>query len=257
MWSGPSGAIFRNDLRVLRSDPGFLVIMIVMPLIVMGFMKPAFRSTLVLGGVGGANGAEHAVPGTAVLFALFLVGNLGFGVFREHGWNTWERLRASPARTGELMGGKAVTPLLSLLLQQAILLGVGGLLFDLELRGSVGAMLLVALAFGLSLVGMGFLLLALCRTVNQLNAVTNIGTMVLSGLGGAITPVSSLPDWARAVAPAVPSYWAMRGYRSVILDGGGAGEVLLPVVVLLGFGVVFGLVASLRFRVEETKISWA
>jgi ABC-2 type transport system permease protein len=257
MSRGHSGAIVRHDLRILRSDPAFLVVMILMPLIVMAFMRPAFRSTLLFEGLTGANGAEHAVPGTAVLFGLFLVGNLGFAIFREHGWNTWERLRASPATTFELMYGKSVTPMLSLLIQQAILLGVGGVLFDLEVEGSVVAMVLVAFAFGFSLLGLGFLLLAVCRTVMQLNAITNVGTMVLSGLGGAITPISSLPDWARAVAPAVPTYWAMRGYRTVILDAGDIGAVLLPIAVLLAFGLGFGLLAALRFRVEETKMSWA
>jgi ABC-2 type transport system permease protein len=252
-----SSAIIRNDLRILRTDPVFLVVMIAMPLIVMGFTKSAFQSALILAGATEANGAEQAVPGAAVLFALFLVGNLGFGVFREHGWNTWERLRASPASTADLMFGKAVTPMVSLLIQQTFLIGVGGLLFDLHVEGSVLGLALVALAFGCSLIGLGFLLLAVTRTVMQLNAVTNIGTMVLGGLGGAITPLSSLPDWARAIAPAVPSYWAMRGYRSVILEGEGLSDVALPIVVLLGFTVVFGFVAALRFRVEETKISWA
>jgi ABC-2 type transport system permease protein len=252
-----SSAVIRNDLRILRSDPAFLIALIAMPLIVMGFIKPAFQSALILAGNPDANGAEQVVPGTSVLFALFLVGNLGFGVFREHGWNTWERLRASPASTADLMAGKAVTPMVALLVQQTVLIGLGGLIFDLHVNGSALGMALVAVAFGLSLIGLGFLLLAITRTVMQLNAITNIGTMVLGGLGGAITPISSLPDWARHLAPAVPSYWAMRGYQTVILDGGGVSDVLGSVGALLAFAIGFGLVAALRFRAEETKLSWA
>lgn len=252
-----SGAIVRQDLRVLRSDPAFLVIMIVMPLLVMAFLKPAFRGVLLLDGVEGATGAEQVVPGTSVMFALFLVGNLGFAVFREHGWNTWERLRASPATTGEVMLGKSVTPLASLALQQVVLLGVGGLVLDLHVEGPVLALVAVATAFALALLGMGFLLLAVCRTVTQLNAFTNLGTMLLAGLGGALAPITALPGWAQAIAPAVPSYWAMRGYRSVILDGGGFGAVALPIAALLAFAVGFSLIARARFAVEETKVSWA
>lgn len=250
-------AVIRQDLRLLRADPAFLVVMIVMPLTVMPFIQPAFRDALVAAGIEGANGAEQVVPGVSVMFALFMVGNVAFGVFREHGWNTWERLRASPATTSEVMVGKSVTPLLSLGLQQAVLLGVGGVLFDLQLQGSVIAMAAVVLAFALSLIGLGYLLLAVCKTVMQLQAATNIGTMVLAGLGGAITPITSLPDWARAIAPAVPSYWAMRGYRTVILSDGGIEDVLLPVAVLVGFAVGFAGVALLRFRMEEAKVSWA
>lgn len=252
-----SGAITRQDLRILRSDPVFLVIMIDMPLLIMAFVKPAFRAALIDSGVRHANGAEQVVPGVATLFAFFMMGNLGFAVFREHGWNTWERLRASRAKPAEIMAGKTVTPLLSLGLQLSVLFVVGGLAFGLEVRGSHLALALVAASLAVCLVSLGFLLLSICRTVMQLNAVTNLGTLVLAGLGGAIAPITALPGWARAMAPAVPSYWAMRGFRSVILDTGGLGAVALPVFVLLAFSAGFAPIAGIRFRFEETKISWA
>jgi ABC-2 type transport system permease protein len=252
-----SRAIVRQDLRVLRSDPVFLIVIIVMPLVVMAFLKPAFRGVLVLDGVEGATGAEQVVPGTSVIFALFLVGNLGFAVFREHGWNTWERLRASRASTVQVMVGKSVVPFLSIGFQQVILLGVGSIVFDLNVRGSGWALAAVAVAFALSLLGLSYVLLAFCRTVMQLNGISQIGTMVMAGLGGALAPASSLPGWAQAIAPLFPSYWAMRGYRSTILDGGGFSAVALPCAVLVGFAVAYSLVAWHRFRFEETKISWA
>jgi ABC-2 type transport system permease protein len=253
-----SWAIARHDLRILRSDPVFLLTMTVMPLIVMAFIKPAFGATTVpLAGAGvDANGAEHAVPGVTVMFAFFLVGNVGFGVFREHGWNTWERLRASRATPAEVMAGKVVVPLLTLAVQLAVLIGLGGLLFDLDVRGSMPAMVAVAAALALCLVCLGLLLLALARSILQLNAVSNLGTMLFAGLGGAIAPIAVLPGWARAVAPITPSYWAMRGFRDVIA-GGGFAEAALPVAVLLGFATVFAVVAGLRFRFDDVKVSFA
>jgi len=145
----------------------------------------------------------------------------------------------------------------SLGLQLSVLFGIGGLAFGLDVRGSYVALVLVAAALAICLVSLGFLLLAICRTVMQLNAVTNLGTMLLAGLGGAIAPITALPDWARTIAPATPSYWAMRGFRSVILEAGGVDAVVLPVVVLLAFTVAFAAIAGARFRVEETKLSWA
>lgn len=246
-----SWAVARHDFRILRSDPVFLITMTVMPLLVMAFMKPAF-------GVAGAavGGADHAVPGVTVMFAFFLVGNVGFGVFREHGWNTWERLRASRAAPIEVMAGKVVVPLLTLALQLAVLIGLGGVLFGLRVRGSMPALVLVAAAFAVCLVCLGLLLLAVTRTIMQLNAISNLGTMIFAGLGGALAPYSVLPGWARAVAPATPSYWAMRGFRSVIA-GGGLGDVALPVGVLLGFALVLGALAVYRFRYDEVKVSFA
>lgn len=252
-----SWAVVRHDLRILRHDPVYLMIFITMPLLVMGFLTPVFRGTLVLSGIKDANGAEQAVPGISVMFAFFLVSNVGFGVFREHGWATWERVRASQASGAEVMAGKVVVPFLSLVLQLTVLFGIGGLLFSLRVRGSYFGIVVVAGALALALVGLGLMLLAVCRTVMQLTAVTNLAAVVFAGLGGAVAPVSSLPGWAAAIAPATPSYWAMRGFRSVIIDGQGVGAVALPTAVLLGFAVVFVGVAATRFRYEETKVSWA
>lgn len=255
-----SWAVARHDLRILRSDPVFLITMTVMPLIVMAFIKPAFGTTAVPFGVDPdgvtANGADHAVPGVTVMFAFFLVGNVGFGVFREHGWNTWERLRASRASAGEVMAGKVVVPLLTLALQLSVLIGLGGVLFGLEVRGSMIGLIAVAAAFAVCLVCLGLLLLAVARSIMQLNAVSNLGTMIFAGLGGAIAPITVLPGWARSISPVTPSYWAMRGFRSVI-GGGGLGEIVLPVAVLMGFAVVFAAVAVWRFRYDEVKVSFA
>ena len=49
----------------------------------------------------------------------------------------------------------------------------------------------------------------------------------------------------------------MRGFRSVILRGGGLGSVLLPTAALLLFAAGFVTIALLRFRFEETKVDWA
>ena len=62
---------------------------------------------------------------------------------------------------------------------------------------------------------------------------------------------------AQAAAPLVPTYWAMRGFRSVAVDGAGLADVALVVGVLTAFTVGFLVVALLRFRVEDTKVSWA
>jgi ABC-2 type transport system permease protein len=104
---------------------------------------------------------------------------------------------------------------------------------------------------------LGVLLAAWARTAQQLNVLANVGTTALAGIGGALVPLTTLPGWAQTVAPATPSYWAMQGFRTVILDGGGVTDVLVPVGVLIGFAAAFGVVASVRFRFDEAKTSFA
>lgn len=252
-----SAAIARHEFRIFRRDPTFFFIFLGMPLLLMAFMRSATRYALVDQGFRGVNGSEQAVPGMTVMFAFFLVGNLGFGFMREHGWNTWERLRASWATSSEIVVGKTIVPLCQAIVHMSLLFTIGVLAFGLRIEGDILALVAVGLSLSVCLIALGFALAALCRSVMQLNALSNLGALLFAGLGGALAPLSSLPDWAQGVSRATPSYWAMRGFRSVILDDGGLGDVALPVAVLLVFTAAFSAVAVARFRVEETKTAWA
>jgi len=251
-------AIARHDLRVLKRDPGFLIIFTLTPIAFMAFNEAAVGAALsVQFPDEHISGASYIVPAATVLFSGFLVGNVGFGIFREHGWGTWERLRASPLTPTELMVGKSLVPILTISIQITVLLSAGFLLFDLEVRGSTVAFVLVAALLAVMNVALGFMLLSLCRSVMQLNAAATGGAMLLGGLGGTLTPVEFLPGWAQAIAPFTPTYWAMEGFREVTIRNGGLADVAVPCLVLLGFIVGFSVVAALRFQVEDTKISWA
>ncbi len=250
-------AISRHEMRILRRQLTPVITMIVLPLGFTAFIRTGFRSVLVDAGFTDATGVEHAVPGMTVMFAIFLSSFTGWAFFREHGWGTWERLRASAARPIEIIAGKVAPSLLVSLVQMGALFGLGGLLFGLRVRGSMMGLAFVVVAYALFLVAFGVALVSVCSTVNQMNTFTNIGTMVIAGIGGALVPVSGLPGWAQAIAPATPAYWAMTGFQSVILEGSGAGAVLVPVVALLAFAAGCTLLAVFRFRFEQTKLSWA
>lgn len=251
-----SAAIARLDLHVARRDSGPIVFLVLMPLVIMAFVKPAFRFAL-LTAHPGANGAEQAVPGMIVMFGFFAVGMTGFAFFREHGWNTWDRLRASWATPTEIMLGKLAIPLLLTVLQIVVLFTLGHVLYGLHVQGSLLALGVVSVGLVACLLAMALMLVAVFRTIQQVNAAANIGGLVFAGFGGSLTPLSILPHWARTIAPATPGYWAMRGFRKVILDGVGVRGSLPATGVLLAFAAGFAVVAALRFRMAEPKTSWA
>lgn len=254
MPSGRSLAIARQDWRLLCRDPFPVIVPVVLPLLLIPFVKPAFRLAFVAEHIPSAAGAEQAVPAMDVTFAFFLVGNSSMAFFREHAWRTWDRLRASPASTYEIIAGKIAVPLFQAAGQFALLFGLGGLLLGLTVHGSWIGLTAVGAAYSVFLVAMGLAVTAICRTYMQANAVTNVGALFVAGLGGALVPHAFLPHWAQSLSPAVPSYWAMRGYRDAIL---GHGSVLPCVAVLLIFAAVLTVFSALRFRLDDTKVAWA
>ena len=97
---------------------------------------------------------------------------------------------------------------------------------------------------------------AALSTIQQVNAVTNLGAMALGGLGGGFVPVDSLPSWIQPFAPISPVYWAMEGYRAAILEDGGVSDVLGPLAVLAAFTAVFAAIALWRFSADAPKRTW-
>lgn len=244
----------RHEFRVVLSDPSTMVFVVLMPLFMVAIMKELFASALREQGYDGANGAEFAVPAMAVAFSAFGVGYAGFSFFRDHGWGTWDRLRASSASSVDILVGKVVPTVSVTVLQLLLLFVLGGPLFGLEVSGSWAAILILILVLALALSAFGMLVTSVTRTMNQLNAVGSVGGMALALLGGAWVPVETMPGWAQTVAPGVPTYWAMEGFRDVILEGAGVANVLVPTAVLVGFGALFTGLAAWRFRFEDTKL---
>jgi ABC-2 type transport system permease protein len=248
-----SAALARHEVRILLSDPMSFLSLTLMPLLMMAFFKPLARIAIRTAHPG-ANGAEYTVPAMTTMFAFFLVAFVGFAFFAEHRWNTWERLRASQASNAEILVGKVEPAMALCLVQQVLLFGAGVAFFGLHLGGSLLGVFLVCVALSLCLTSFGILLAALLRTEQQLNALANLGAIVLAGVSGALVPLSLLPGWAHAIAPMAPQYWAMRGFEAVLLDGQGVSAVLLPVAVLSGIAAVAGGLALLRFRFDEPKV---
>lgn len=247
-------AMARVQLKILINDPWFLVIMFGMPLVVMPLFQKLVGSSLQGSGFEGASGAELVVPGQMVMFGFFVGGSVGFSVYREHGWKTWDRLRSSAASPRALLAGFAMPWILIHVLYSAALLVIGGLLIGLRLNGgSVLAVLLMLIAYACCVVALMLLATATFRTVNQLNGLQNVGAMAFGGLGGALIPFEQLPGWAQAIGPVTPAYWAMRGHRSIFLEQGSVADVLLPTGVLLAASAVLGALGVMRFRVDESK----
>jgi ABC-2 type transport system permease protein len=249
-------SIVRTELRLLRHDPVPAAVLVGMPLVLMTLLSDALQSTLAATGHPGAPGSAQTVPGMACVFASFAIAIVGFAIFREHGWQTWPRLRAAGVSGPSLILGKLAVPGALVCAQLVVLFAFGVLFLDLRVSGSWLAVALIGVVFGALVLVAGLAAAAALSTIQQVNAVTNLGAMALGGLGGGFVPVDSLPSWVQPLAPISPVYWAMDGYTTAILDGGGVADVARPLGVLAGFTALFAVIALWRFRSDAPKRTW-
>ena len=71
---------------------------------------------------------------------------------------------------------------------------------------------------------------------------------ILSGLGGAWVPLEATGATFQAIGHISPVAWALEGFENIIARGLGFDSVLIPTAALLGYAVLFFLLAAWRFR---------
>jgi ABC-2 type transport system permease protein len=257
--SGHAGAIVAtvigNELRLMTADIAPLVAVVLGPLALVGFSASVYERTSSMGH--GHSGASFALPGQTVLFALLLVTFGGFSFYREHGWNTWNRLRISSASTPLIVIGK-LTPWLVVAVIQGVLLAiVGWLVLGFDINGDAAAYVIALVFLAAVIVAAIFAAYAWLPTVYHLNALGNLGAIVLGGIGGAFAAVSSLPGWVQLLAKATPSYWAITALRDVSIDGAGVGDVVPNILALAAIAAATTLAGLARFRASAPRRSFA
>ncbi|MFT4035933.1 MAG: ABC transporter permease [Patulibacter sp.] len=253
----PILAVLRVELRLLRHDPLPAALLVGMPIVLMVMLSRAMDLAIADEGYLGVTGSAQTVPGMACVFAFFATAIASFSVFREHGWRTWPRLRATGLSGRTLLIAKLILPAAMLVAQHLLLFGFGVLFLHFDNAGPWGAIALIAASLSVVVLTAGIAATAVLSTVQQVNAVVNLGAMVFGGLGGGFVPVNALPHWMGDIAFISPVYWAMKAYRAVILDGEGYGVIAVPCLVLLGYAAIFALIAARWLRIDAPKRTWS
>ena len=237
-------AMTRWNIRLQLTDPAPTLILTVIPLVLIPFMMPAFKSMLLADGYTGATGAEQAVPSMAILFSFLAVQNIIGSFFNEHSWGTWERLEASPT-------GKALVAYIMQTVQITVVLVLGATIFGYRPKGSLLALMAVLLSFSAVLSALGVAIALWSHSRDAALSMSNIVGMLAAGIGGAFCTVSSFPDWAQHAARLSPAYWANAAINKVSLDGLGIADIAPQIGALLGFFAAFAALALIKFRYHK------
>ena len=195
-------------------------------------------------------GFQQSSPGIGVMFALFFVVGGAGAILQEREDGTLRRLIVTPIPRGAILGGKLLGIYIAAIIQFSILVLAGQFFFDVDWGASPAALTLMILAFTFTITALGMLIAALVRSYAQVDALSTLIIIPLSGLGGAMWPLEIVPPFMQNIALFVPTGWAMRGFHDIITRGLGFADVLQEAGMLALFGVVFLAIGIWRFKYE-------
>lgn len=184
-----------------------------------------------------------------IALAALMVGMIhpAASIVREKEVGTIEQLMVTPIRTGELFAAKtAPTLAVGVLSVFPSLLIVWW--FGVPLRGSLLLFLALTALFLLSAIGLGVLVAAISRTLQQALLLSFFGLFPLMFLSGTLVPVESMPDLLQTLSRLSPLRYYMDVILGVFLKGAGIAELWPQALALLVIGVVLFAVAMSVFR---------
>jgi len=194
---------------------------------------------------------DQAVPGYAVMFAMFTVLSAAGGILEEKERGTFKRLLIAPIPQWSLLGGKLLAQFLMGVGQIALMFLAGALVFHVKLGNSLLGLALITLATCWATTSLGILLVAVIRSRKQLHPITTLIILGTSAIGGSWFPLFLMPKAVQQVGRITLVAWAMEGYNRLMILGGSLADVWVDIGVLVLYGTVCFGVGLKLFRFKE------
>jgi len=201
-----------------------------------------------VGEVEGQEPSNFVIPGYLVMFVFFAAAMSAETIVRERQNHTLERLLVTSVRREGLLGGIYTGTAIKGLIQIAIFWTVGLLVFNIDLGLAPAAVILISILMVLMSAAFALMLATLAKTQRSTGAIAVLVSLVLAPLGGCWWPLFITPKWMQFIARFTPHGWAVTGFNKLMLFGAEFGDVAPEMLALVGFAIVFGLIAIWRFR---------
>ncbi|MEA2057862.1 MAG: ABC transporter permease [Actinomycetota bacterium] len=157
------------------------------------------------------------------------------------------RMLSTPTSARTIVAGETLGRFLVTMLQGLFIVIAAAILFGVDWGDPVAASLIIV-TFALAGTGAGMLLGSTFSNEQQAGGIAIFLALILAALGGAMVPLEIFPPTMLKVAHLTPHAWALDGLSELIRFDGGVADILIEIVVLLGFGAVLIGIAAWRFH---------
>jgi ABC-2 type transport system permease protein len=181
--------------------------------------------------------------GIGVMFLLFTASNAGGALLEENESGTLDRILTTRLTLTQLLLGKLAYLWTLGFVQICVMFVWGAIAFRLQLVQHIAGFLIMALTTSLATSAFGLLLASVCRTRAQLGAMSTLVVLSLSAIGGSMFPRFLMPAGLQKAGLVLFNSWALEGFTNVFWRELPLSSLALPAAVLVGWGIVFFIVA--------------
>ncbi|MFC6686524.1 ABC transporter permease [Jhaorihella thermophila] len=191
----------------------------------------------------------NVVPGlVGIILTMTMIMFTSAAIVRERERGNMEMLINTPVRPIELMLGKIVPYMGIGLVQMAIILSLGHVLFNVPVAGSLWVLLAITLLFILASLSLGLVFSTFAKSQLQAMQLTVFVLLPSILLSGFMFPYDGMPKPAQWIANVLPATHLMTMIRGVVLRDAWIEDLAGGMIWMGGFAALGLLVATLRFR---------
>ena len=195
--------------------------------------------------------AARASPGTMLQFAIAGLLVCATIIVSERKTHSLQRMLTTATQRTHILLGHYLAIFTLIFFQFLILITFGQIALKLDYARAPLATLLVAFSAALCIAAIGLLIGTLAKTDEQAIIYSLVPMFVFAGIGGAWVPLEVAGPTVQAIGHLSPVAWAMDGFKNVTIRGLGTEAALLPTAALLGYALLFFLLAVWRFRSSQ------
>ena len=170
-------------------------------------------------------------------------------IVKEKERGTLEQLIVTPIKTWQIIIGKLAP--FTIIGMIDVLLALAGvtLLFGIPVRGSIVMLLVLAVLFIFTTLGIGLFVSTVSSTQQQAMMTATFFVMLpMNFLSGFVFPIENMPKIIQGVSYLLPLRYFYEIIRGIFLRGAGLAELWPQVAALFIFGTGILTLSSLRFR---------
>jgi len=174
---------------------------------------------------------------------------VGISKYRED--KILKRIVSTPLKPWKFVLAEVFSRLLINLIQIALILTVGTVIFDGHIYGSLSMVVGLALIGGILFQLIGFVIAAFAKTTDAAQGMAQVVTIPMMFLAGIFFPIDALPTWLSNIVKFLPLAPLLRMMRGVALEGTSPIQNPADMAIVLGWIVVALALSLYKFRLTE------
>ncbi len=195
------------------------------------------------------NYRHYMIPALMIIIFILVCGFLpALSIVGEKECGTIEQINVTPVSRFTFTLAKLLPYWLIGLFVLTVAMCVARAVYNLTPEGAVGAIYLGAILFVLTISGFSLTIANFSETMQQTMFVMFFFIMIFMLMSGLLTPIDSMPAWARKITVVLPPRYFVEILRSVYLKGATLAELWINYVALGIFAILFNTLAAVTYK---------